>query len=178
MFSLSGHPWDPQAAGDIPLAVSVFLYLPVPLLLFLRPFGVLFSLHVFSLGTPVSVGIWPRLDHHPAVSPPMGVPFPNMGSPESHPSAINCTVCESTTDLEEPPSLCCCGTSLHVNGASILSYKKSMRGGTSLVVQWLKFHAFTAGDMGSTPGQGAEHGSCLIPVSKKKKRERVGRQKV
>ena len=45
-----------------------------------------------------------------------------------------------------------------------------MRGGTSLVVQWLRFHAFTAGDMGSTPGQGAEHGSCLIPVSKKKKK--------
>ena len=35
------------------------------------------------------------------------------------------------------------------------------------MVQWLRFHAFTAGDMGSTLCQGAEHGSCLMPVSKK-----------
>ena len=42
------------------------------------------------------------------------------------------------------------------------------------MVQWLRFHAFTAGDMGSTPGQGAEHSSCLIPVSKKKSMEKKG----
>ena len=28
--------------------------------------------------------------------------------------------------------------------------------GTSLVVQWLRFHTFTAGDLGSIPGQGTK----------------------
>ena len=101
-LTLSFHSQDIHGTHGYPgtslSLFSVFLYLPVPLLLFLRPFWVLVSLHVFSsLGTPVSVGIWPYLDHHPAVSPPMGVTFPNMGSPESRPSAISCSVCESTT---------------------------------------------------------------------------------
>ena len=33
--------------------------------------------------------------------------------------------------------------------------------GTSLVVQWLGTHAFTTGNIGSTPGQGTE----ISPVS-------------
>ena len=34
--------------------------------------------------------------------------------------------------------------------------KKKKNTGTSLVVQWLRLHAFNAGDTGSIPGQGTK----------------------
>ena len=40
----------------------------------------------------------------------------------------------------------------HKQGNDILK----MYPGTSLAVQWLTFHASTAGDMGSIPGQGTK----------------------
>ena len=39
--------------------------------------------------------------------------------------------------------------------------------GTSLVVQWLGFHAFTAGDTGSIPGQAAKILQATQPKKKK-----------
>ena len=41
--------------------------------------------------------------------------------------------------------------------------------GNSLVVQWLGLHAFTAGGLGSTPGQGAKILQAVQPKKKKKK---------
>ena len=41
--------------------------------------------------------------------------------------------------------------------------------GTSLVVQWLRFHAFTAADSGSIPGQGTKISHAMWSKKKKKK---------
>ena len=48
-----------------------------------------------------------------------------------------------------------------------------MRGGTSLVVQWLGLRASTAGGMGLIPGQGTKipYAGCSTAKKKKKKNE-------
>ena len=42
-------------------------------------------------------------------------------------------------------------------------FKKKERFGTSLAVQWLRFHASTAGGMGLIPGQGTNILHALPP---------------
>ena len=45
--------------------------------------------------------------------------------------------------------------------------------GTSLVVQWLRFHAFTAADSGSIPGQGTKISHAMWSKKKKNKNENI-----
>ena len=47
--------------------------------------------------------------------------------------------------------------------------------GTSLAVQWLRLHAFTAGDVGSIPGQGTKIPYAGQPKDKNKTKQRKGR---
>ena len=50
--------------------------------------------------------------------------------------------------------------------------KNNKRGGTSLVVQWLRLHASMAGGVGSIPGQGTKIPHAARPKNKNKKNNR------
>ena len=58
---------------------------------------------------------------------------------------------------------------------SLSATVKQGRSGASLVVQWLRFSASSAGGMGSIPGQGTKIPYAIHSAAKKRKEERVSR---